>query len=173
MKEMDCIKSTLVPYTLSEDSMDEEEEVELSNHEEGEVEVKQEVDEVKGGKDKEHLEQSLVDETTGGQKLDKQLDCTVSRPESDPEEIEEKVQFMPEMAECANVQEKVLLGEKLAQVKSEESPIGDEIETLSRGRVREQELGIDGVEEEIAQDLQPPCTSPGVQATSECCPKQA
>ena len=69
MMEMDRIKSTLVPYTLSEDSMDEEEEVELSKHD---FEVKQEVNEIKGGEELEHVKQldcgkQEVDETKNQQ----------------------------------------------------------------------------------------------------------
>ena len=45
-RNIDTINSVLVPYTISEDSMDEEEKMELSKQEEDEedrVEVKQEV----------------------------------------------------------------------------------------------------------------------------------
>ena len=162
LMDMDNIKSTLVPYTLSEDSMDDEEEVELAKHEES-VEIKQEVDEIKGGEELEHMEQSdfskqEVDEMVAGKTVEEepleQLDCPVSRTESDPEKIEEKVQFdsAQEMAECDSIEENELA--ELEQVKSEDG--GDLCKPIG-GQVEDQELRVDnGLEEEIALDLQPP-----------------
>ena len=79
MKKMERVTSTLVPYTFSEDdSMGEEEEVEMAKAGESEVEIKQEWSEIKGDDEFKHP-------------LDQEDQLPVAKPESDFEEIGLKI----------------------------------------------------------------------------------